>query len=651
MNDPQPISIYQPRIGDDGLVWVRPAPQLLGDHYATELQLTPKQPGDPPRICLFGESAAAGYLLMPHMSPAKALQGHLRHVLGDRAPQVIDLARTNERLHSLVATVVQALQLEPDLLIIFAGNNWNLLETPELSPYFPSPAGRQALATALQSGGLDAVIELGVRRRLGRAWNALTEIGAMAQACRLPVILVVPAVNLADWETVQPAPWLPVDELGGWYKSLAAARRHLARRRWQSAIDAAHAMLALDGGVSPTPYRILAHAYRGDGRQDAARVAAEAEVTSCHYTTLCALGAPQASVAEQEILRAAARVYGFTLVDLPAVFATQCQAAWPDRRVFLDYCHFSLEGVHVLSGALVAAVAQAWPALGLPDTTTLAGLLRYAVVPDAAHATALFGAAIHTAHRMADFVLKRDLVRHWCSVALDLSPDIVATMLDFAAARAAPVPALFTAAQGRMLASPYLLQFQHGWNYDGMDAVVIEVIIDLLTSRAPDLANAAVRQLVEHAPRRVDLLARDYHADPLMRFWPDLLPSPDRNEALTLRVPWPRARFVWPAVGDQDLRLDLTARLPFCRTGAVGLTVNGLPLAGLKLTDAWSHWSLRIPTRWLRRGLNEITLDFPVPVASPDIWATIAGELAAGREADYFPVFGELARLRIVLPI
>ena len=84
-NGVQPISIWQPSVGDHGLVWIRPETHPLGDHYAAELQLLPKQLGDPPRICLFGESAAAGYLLMPHMSPAKALQGHLRHLLGERA--------------------------------------------------------------------------------------------------------------------------------------------------------------------------------------------------------------------------------------------------------------------------------------------------------------------------------------------------------------------------------------------------------------------------------------------------------------------------------------------------------------------------------------------------------------------------------------
>ncbi|MEZ4766970.1 MAG: hypothetical protein R2844_00895 [Caldilineales bacterium] len=118
--------------------------------------------------------------MAPHVTPAKTLQAHLRHLLGAGAPEVIDLARTNERHATLVETVRASLQLSPDLLIIYAGNNWNLLETPELSPCYPSPEGRLRLAEALRAGGLEALAELGMKERLQRAWSALREIAALA---------------------------------------------------------------------------------------------------------------------------------------------------------------------------------------------------------------------------------------------------------------------------------------------------------------------------------------------------------------------------------------------------------------------------------------------------------------------------------------
>ena len=101
------------------------------------------------RLCLLGESTAAGYLLAPDLTPAKVL----RRRLGDRW-DVVDLARTNERLESLVDTAEAALQLDPDRLVVFTGNNWNLLETPGWSPHLPSTEARRRYGAALAKGGL-----------------------------------------------------------------------------------------------------------------------------------------------------------------------------------------------------------------------------------------------------------------------------------------------------------------------------------------------------------------------------------------------------------------------------------------------------------------------------------------------------------------
>src|SRR6185295_2526663 len=124
----------------------------FGDHYATRKVLRPKQAELPLRVALFGESAAAGYLYAPHLTPAQVLEGQLRSIGGSADFEVIDLARTNERLASLAQTVRAALQIQPDVLVIYAGNNWNLLETPEVSPYAASVAARLDYAKALREG-------------------------------------------------------------------------------------------------------------------------------------------------------------------------------------------------------------------------------------------------------------------------------------------------------------------------------------------------------------------------------------------------------------------------------------------------------------------------------------------------------------------
>ena len=648
MTNPEPISIWQPGVVDGRAVFQRPGLHPFGDHYADRLQLNPKRPGDPARICFFGESAAAGYLLARHVTPAKALQAHLRHLLPEDTPDVIDLARTNERLASLVETVKRSFQLSPDLLIIYAGNNWNLLETPELSPYFPSERGKQQMAEALLAGGLDALAELALRERLARAWRALSEIAEVARANSTPVVLVVPEVNLADWETLQPAPWLPGDGLERWYALLEDAKRSLHGGHYAAASGAALAMLDLDDGVSPTPYRLLAQARAGQGDWPAARAAAEAEVVSGHYPTMCFLGAPQASSAEQRLLRHAAQIFGFATVDLPRLFAGDGADALPGRRLFMDYCHLTVEGVHQAAAGMAAAALEALRHGTTPDVAALIRDLPRPVISPEHLAVAELGAAIHTAHRLADFLRKDELVRHWLERALDTSPGIAQTFLEVVAARSVDLPALFTAAQQSNLASPYTLQLQHGWRYDHIDACLVQAIIDVLARRDPELAKRATRSLLERAPSSADLVEQRTLWEPLMQAYPDLLPTRDRHGCAFLRAAWPRVSFAWIASGETDLILDITARLPQRVQGRAEVFVNGQHAGGLALTTRWSRSVFPIPAPLLRSGLNRITFQFPPPDPRDDVWSAVAGRLAQGLEADLFPVFGELFSVRVM---
>jgi hypothetical protein len=305
----QPISIWIP----EGDVWVRPDPLPLGDHYATRKVLRKKEAELPLRVAFFGESVAAGYLYAPHVTPAQVLEDQLRAAGGEGNFEVVDLARTNETLPSLAATVRASLQIQPDVLVLFVGNNWNLLETPEVSPYAPSVRARQRYAEALRQG-IEGPIRLAEEGLRSVAEGTFELIALIARTVGIPVIVVVPEVNLADWETRQPVVRLPGDGVARWHRLY----------RDEEASRSAEAMLELDGGTCPTTWRLL-------GRpQD--------EVDSARYATMGFLSAPQATTQVRELLRELSRKHGFTRVDLREVLR-------PDHRSFLDYCHLTLEGI------------------------------------------------------------------------------------------------------------------------------------------------------------------------------------------------------------------------------------------------------------------------------------------------------------------
>lgn len=654
----RPISVWQPSEKDGQPVWERPKPEVLGDHYSDERYLWPKMADSPTRICFFGESVAAGYLYAPHVTPAKVLNAQLNFVAGPGQYEVIDLARTNETLAGLVETVGSAMQLEPDVVVIFAGNNWNLLETPEWSPYLPGVKGRMRYAEKLKEGGLEAVIETAAKERLQKAWLALAEIGAIAAEAAVPVILVVPEVNLADWETCQPVHWLDGEDLQTWYIRLAQAQKALKNQKWEEAAALARQMLDLDEGLCPTAYRLLVKANIGLGKLDVARKAAEAEIGTSHYGTMAFLAAPQAGPAEQEILRRAASFNGFTLVDLPEIFRKPSgyRGRLPDRTLFLDYCHLTINGMVWAMEAVVRSIFSLLvdkEALDSLDVLDLVNTENVTNVTNKVVATTMFGGAIHNAHRLGAVTDKTELLVHWCRSSLAESPGIHQAMIDFVAVRSLPFPAVMTAEQQRILNSPYLLRHQHGWKYSHMDADMIQAIIIALEEWDPMWAEAAKDVLVKNAAlgqKPQTLLNHYYNAEPLHQLFPELLKTPDLTGWTIYRAFWPVSRFCFVMDGAADVTLDFSARFvkPVAPESSVIILVNRKRVGEVGCELSWSRHEVVVDGRYTQRGLNELAVRWPFPTVKKEVvWQEIVARLEKGLEAHLHPVFGEIGRLRI----
>jgi hypothetical protein len=651
---PRAISIWEPKTEDGATVWVRPEPGPFGDHYATRRTLRPKRSELPLRVAFFGESVAAGYLYAPHLTPAGVLEAQLRAAGGASNFEVIDLARTNETLAGLLATVRASFQINPDVLVLFAGNNWNLLETPEVSPYAPSAAARREVAGVLKAEGLAGPVRLARERLQGMAEVVFAEIGSMARAVGIPVVVVVPEVNLADWENRQPVAW--GQEMARWHQLYREAVAALERGDAGAAETAGRSMLEIDGGSCPTAWRLIARARMALGDEVGAAMAARAEVDAAAYPVLAFLGAPQAGTAVQELLRELSRRHGFFRVDLPEIFAEHTGSPLPGRRLFLDYCHLTAEGMHVAMAAVAAVVLDLSGMVDSPPPWR--DLVSHGPAPSPeAEATACLGAAVHSAHRLLTAGSKIPLLRHWCAAALDASPGIAATLLDLVEARSAPCPAVLTAAQQRNAASPYRLLLQHGWQWDHLDAEVITAIRGILKDW--EMEGEIDRRLLAFRtvpPAGIDLAAPPFFFlwEPLERFYPEVMRLDDLTAPAFLRCPWPETSFALLTEGDRDLALELTLRLPpppgaAERTGEVRVTVNGQEIGPVPATARWSRSALRISRTALARGLNRLTLFWPdLPPVDGDPLAAAIERLEAGLSADLHPVFGEVFSLRAV---
>jgi hypothetical protein len=662
LSEPRPISIWVPVREDSGeLAFVRPEPSPLGDHFADTPVLRPKRSEWPLRVILFGESAAAGYLYAPAVTLAKIL-GQTLAAAAPGLTEVIDLARTNETLLGLAETVEAAIQIQPDLLVLFAGNNWNLLETPELSAAAPSPSARVEFAELLALGAGRPVAES--RRRIASQANAaLDRIAALARAIGIPVLVVIPEVNLDDWENLQPAAGLDAEATTRWHRLLTAGRAALDRGDAPTAALSARAMLRLDGGLCPTGYRLLGRALQKLGRIDEAASAFRAEIDAAAYPLLANLGAPQATSQTAEILEAAADRHGWLRVDLRALFAEISGSPLPGRRFFLDYCHLTSEGMRIAATAIAKEVL---PFLGeavdpQPDWQQLLALSEGSEISPEIEATARLGAAIHGAHRLLPLGEKTSFLGPFLAEALAFSPHAQGALRDLIEARTAPLPAVATAAQRRNLASPCRLGLPHGWRWDHLDAEVLQAAETTLRQRNSSAARDLEPLLLARAvgPEWTELARAPWIWEPLEQFFADLLDYEDLARRAFLRSPWPETGFALIAggdAGDADLTIQTVLRCPGAAIEGAAVEVRyraagqgeAIRLGAVPVGRSWRRETLRVPRRMLRRGLGRLSLSWPpLGTGGESVMDRAQARLKLGLEADLHPVFGEISSLRV----
>ena len=573
------LGIWEPRAAEDGGLEFARIPATADEwRYWADVDRIPRKTGK--RVVLVGESVARAYLFDPELTLAQMLAASLG---GD----VVDLARTDLGADHLPVLFDGLPVLEPDAVVLFAGNNWNgvRLELEELD----------LLANAVRTGGFASSRAVFLEMIRGRARATLDAIAARLEG--IPLCIVVPEFNLQDWHS-EPSVVVP---------TLAEIERWLDLESTGSAGE----MIALDGGTSAVSQHMAASQALARGDVAGARQRFEAA-----RDALCGLmtaHSPRCPAVVQDELRAAAARHHFHLVDLPVLFGPL-----PGRRWFLDYCHLTGEGLCAATTAIAGVVA---PIIGAapapppePDTHIAA----------CAHLLA----AVHNAH----YGQPAEIVQYHATRARELDPGI----REFAAALAEIVSrrseawlchaweAIDREPQGRrylgaaeMLRAPRVADITLAKALAaaaGNDSLVDEVLIE----------EAAVLPLDLLAPKHRATTFRDVIGQ-------GLGPTPG-----FVRATAPRSRFVVVRANAETL----TARITLRAAGEVAIVVNGAESLRVPARRQWTTTEFGLT---LNRGPNVIELRWPTP--QPDAAAEFeraARRLERGLYPEVLIAFGEV---------
>jgi hypothetical protein len=596
------------------------------------------------RVVLIGESVARGFLYDPEFTPAMVLQTMLRGTLGDDGCDVVDLARVNLSLAHVRDLAHSVHHLEPDVVVLFAGNNWSRVGFNRLH-----------CATALRRGGLPAMkaaIEDDHRRAVGAV---VADAIRTLQARGIGVVWVIPEFNLGDWrDPATNAPWLWRGSHATWLAHYRAARAALADGDHGEAARHAELMVATDGGTCVTGPYLLADCATRRGDQLSARRHLETARDATIWSPFVLVPRPHA--VSQNVLRETAAATGAALVDLPALFQEVLDGGVPDRRLFLDYCHLNAAAIETAMAATAAAVHSI-----LPNGTRVPwqSFLGRGIKPSRrVEAEALFMAALHNAH----YGQGPPLLEYYCTEALRQSPHVAEPMEAYLEVQTRRAPTLMCAAMERIehLACPLIQHYLLRWNArQQLDRGLLNAVTAALQLAGVDAGGRIERMRIDERSvlrREEDLLDAYYESSGFETFARHRIDE-ERTVGTTSRAHFfqahsPDSRFVFVAETGHDVRLSLTCRVPdLAAPGAIALEVNGRPHGSLAIGNAWRDHTVSVHGSFIRDGLNDLTIRWPVREFDGDAATVVAADdLTAGLFPGLYPVFGELHRLTASAP-
>jgi len=223
------------------------------------------------RVVVIGESVARGCAYAQGFSPTSALARQLDQMAPGKY-QCVDLARSGASAEILTRLVRQLPLVEPDVVVVIAGNNWvtSVIDDDDLCG---------AIAGSLSGGGPAAMRRTFIDKvALPQGRRFLDSLLALHTGHGTQIVVVVPEFNLQGWmpPVELEVPVLAPGPLARWYELRDQAERACGAADWAHVQAAAGEMSRLDGGTSPVPGQLVARAGLAAGDGAAARTGLEA---------------------------------------------------------------------------------------------------------------------------------------------------------------------------------------------------------------------------------------------------------------------------------------------------------------------------------------------------------------------------------------
>jgi hypothetical protein len=574
--------------------------------------------GSRQRVVLVGESVARGFFYEPEITPTAVLH----HLLGSHADavEVVDLARTDLSAKALLKLLDEVDTLEPDALILFAGNNW-------VMPGVLDPRQSILLMRAMEKGLThlrDFVIRECIEDYGRKVLAALDRIAA-----RIPCVVVVPEFNLFDWVDCVLPPEAENGSHAGWQREIDEIKEMMAAGRLAAADRAARARVEREQGLSP-----LTHRLRGDIMLARGNTKAALAHFSLARDSVCGLpttGTPRCPAGLQDLLRSAAGRPGVTVVDVAALIARSGQL--PDRHLFMDYCHLSLAGIELVMREVASVISRTLLGRPLPLTGAFP-----------CHREMEAMAHLLAAVCNARFGQSREILAYHCRKALELSPSIANEMLALVDFSADGAPDWMSSSFERFIHLPNARRYvERAFRAKEKNPMPPDLLEELLAALQAHGRGAGLETRL--APQRA---AGDSDETNLLASasWEHF----ERGESRAYRrAITETSSFAFWRQGTEPVRISMCCRLSpqDAAKGVVRLHLNGGEIRRFQIGPAWKAFELPVSDALLRPGLNRIVVRWPVRRRRSRGLSEQAVQILRGKMPRINHCFGEIFELKV----
>ncbi len=593
------------------------------------------------RIVFIGESAARGMFYDPSYTPAQVLERMLNESSDEGRVEVLDFARTNATIWTLGEVVQASAQLEPDVVVIFAGNNWI-----DSNTYHSGKKHTNSLAESYERSGIAAfkdAIESTLTKDIERLCQ-LTE--RVYNQKGTPVYWVIPEFNLVDWkEPTADAAWLrsAVDNTQ-WLALQQQVLTALSQYEYANCLKLLLEMLELDTGLCAWTHYQLADVYKALGDTTAQRRALESARDAVIFDNTRRL-VPRVTSQIREHLIKSIKEAGHSYIDLKEVLQEASESGLPDRSFFLDYCHLNSRGIQLLMAKVSDAVQlncfkRAAKANSLLDERTLPSQ------KDEADACLL--AAIHNAH----WGQPSEIINYFSELAIKGSPQIINTMSRLIEIQNDRTPLWMNQSITQLLdeVSPQVQRYLISMEYKCFDRVLFNAFARSAKQHDIDLASALGRtQIRQHALQDgqifnlLDPYFNSLSFANLQMVADDVETSQDYFNSYQRR-----SDFCFVAERAKKLKAEVCLRLGVYQKSPQPVTFlfNGTAITEFALNSNWLRHEFYLPEELVKEGINELTILWPISLAD-DAHKDNVVRIEKRQAPEIFPLFGSIYDFKV----